>query len=157
MRALILIPFLILLVTVFDLRNEDRLQAWRDFRESLETSTKPYQDVARFWSKTPYNTKVLDTYNPGSWPDPWELVINNRYDLLAICLGICYTFQLTARFNGVTTEIYTSIAPKEEPRFMSVIDKKHVLNYYHGEVVDIEKMPSTAVLLWTNETKSEVA
>lgn len=142
---------------MFDLRNEDRLKAWRDFRDTLESSSTPIQDVARFWAKTPYNTKVLEPYHAASWPDPWKLVIDNRYDLLAICLGICYTFQLTARFNGVKTEIYTSIAPKEEPRFMCVIDSKYVLNYHHGEVVDIKELPSTAVLLWANENKPEVA
>ena len=157
MRVLILIPYLILLVTVFDLRSEDRLQSWRAFRESLEHSKTPYQDVAKFWAKTPYNSKVLDPYYVDSWPDPWELVINNRYDLLAISLGICYTFQLTARFNGVKCEIYTSIAPKEEPSYMSVIDSKHLLNYHHGEVVDITKLPTTAVLLWSNKVESEVA
>jgi hypothetical protein len=135
---------------VFDLKTEDRLQAWRDFRDSLETSVTPLEDVARFWAKTPYNSKVLDPYHVKSWPDPWKLVINNRYDLLAITLGICYTLTLTARFKETKCEIYTSVTDKEEPRYMCVIDDKFVLNLHHGAVTTKEHVPPDAILLWNS-------
>lgn len=141
---------------MFDLKTEDRLQAWRDFRDTLETSQNPLEDVARFWAKTPYNSKVLDPYYVASWPDPWKLVINNHYDLLAITLGMCYTLTLTARFKETKCEIYTSVEAKEEPRYMCVVDEKHVLNLYHGAVTTVDKIPPSAILLWDSNKQSEV-
>jgi len=144
------ILFLTLLVTVFNLRTEDRLRTWREFRDTLETSKTPVDDVAQFWAKTPYNSKVLDPFYKDSWPDPWKLVINNRYDLLAITLGMCYTLTLTARFKECKCEIYMSVVPGDDPRFMSVINNEHVLNLHHGAVTTVDDMPPSAILLWDN-------
>ena len=140
-----------MLVTVFNLKTEDRLLTWRNFRNTIEESNSPFEDVALFWSTTPYNSKVLDPYNPKSWPDPWKLVINNRYDLLAITLGICYTLTLTARFKESKCEIYTSVTEGDEPRYMCLVNDKYVLNPCHSAVITKADIPPTAVLLWTNQ------
>lgn len=133
---------------MFDIYREERLRAWREFRDSLEVSTSPYQDVAQFWAKAPFVSDYLNPYNPTSWPDPWELVINDRYDHLAIALGICYTFQLTGRFKNKDTEIHMSIEPNKEHRFICVIDNEHVLNLHHGSVARIEDMPPNPIRIW---------
>lgn len=133
---------------MFDLRTEERLKAWRDFRNHIEVSETPLEDIACFWAKAPYNSKVLDPYYVGSWPDPWKLVINNHYDLLAITLGMCYTLTLTARFKATRCELYTSVVSGDEPRYMCVVDNTHVLNLHHGAVTTKDKMPPNAILLW---------
>ena len=140
---------------MFDLRTEERLQAWRDFRNSIEVSDTPLQDVDQFWAKAPYSSKVIDPYYVASWPDPWKLVINNHYDLLAITLGMCYTLTLTARFNGVKCELYTSVDSKEDPRYMCVVDNKHVLNLHHGTVATNNEMPPNAILLWDSSNNQK--
>ena len=139
---------------MFDLRNDDKIKAWREFRDGLETSNDPMGDVAHFWGKAPYVSNYLNPYNPQSWPDPWKLVINGRYDLLAISLGICYTFELTERFSESTQKVYMSIEPGKENKFMSVIDDQHVLNLHHGFKASISDLPTNAVLLWENKNQS---
>ncbi len=151
---LILILYLTLLVTVFNQKTEDRLKAWRQFRDSIETSETPFDDVALFWAKAPYNSKVLDPYYVDSWPDPWKLVIKNHYDLLAIALGMCYTFNLTARFKEARCQLYTSVNTGQDPVYICVVDEQHVLGLDHGAVTTKDKLPQNSILLWdTNNQK----
>lgn len=139
---------------MFNLRTEDRLRAWREFRDTIECSETPFKDVAQFWAKAPYNSRVLDPYYVDSWPDPWKLVINNHYDLLAIALGMCYTFTLTARFKETHCELYTSVTAERDPAYMCVIDDKHILGLNHGAVTAKDELPQNAILLWdTNNQK----
>lgn len=139
---------------MFDLKKDEKIKAWREFRDSLEASQDPVSDVAHFWGKAPYVSDYLNPYNPKSWPDPWKLVINDRYDLLAISLGICYTFELTERFSESNKKVYMSIDPGKETRFVSVIDDQHVLNLHHGFKTTIENLPQNSILLWENKSQT---
>lgn len=133
---------------MFDLHRDDKLKAWREFRDSLETSETPLEDVARFWSKAPFGAKYLDPYHTASWPDPWKLVIDDRYDLLAISLGMCYTFQLTARFKKSDIGIHMSIVPNNDNCYSCVIDNTHVLNFHHGLVATVQDLPINSIRIW---------
>lgn len=126
---------------MFDLHDTQRLTFWKQFRDTLETSDTPFDDVAKFWSLAPFVSPFLDHSNPESWPDPWHLVLDNKLDDLAICLGMLYTLQLTQRFIGCQYEIHMSMLPDEkENRFFLVIDKKNVLNYVYGASVDFDQI-----------------
>lgn len=133
---------------MFDQYGTERLIEWKRFRESLETSNTPLEDVAKFWGKAPFVSRYLNPNNPSEWPDPWHLVLDSRLDDLAIALGMLYTLKLTTRFMDTVCEIHMSMPPKEkDPKFVLIVDKEHVLNLDWGAVADKNKLPQTN-LLW---------
>lgn len=136
---------------MFNKYGTDRLIEWRQFREQLEISDRPFQEVAEFWANAPFVSQYLNPKNPSEWPDPWHLVLDNRLDDLAITLGMLYTIKLTRRFMNTKCEIHTSMFPNEkEPRYFLVIDDTHVLNFEYKSVVDIDTLRQTETsLLWS--------
>jgi hypothetical protein len=127
--------------TVFDSYGTDRLTKWKEFRDSLETSATPLEDVAELWSHAPFVGPYLDPQNPAEWPDPWHLILDLHLDDLAIALGILYTIKLTHRFIDTKCEIHMSMLPKKkEASYFVVVDKKHVLNLDYKTVVDVDRI-----------------
>ena len=120
---------------MFDLDQTSRLKVWREFRQSLETSVSPLEDVALFWSRAPFVHRYLDPNDPTKWPDPWHLILDNKYDDLAIALGICYTLTLTERFKSQKIEIHTSMF-SGEGRNIVVVNDHDVLNLFYREVTN---------------------
>jgi hypothetical protein len=133
---------------VFDLYYTEKLKAWKEFRNSIETSPTPFKDVAAFWAKAPFISRYLDPYNPKDWPDPWKLIMDNRFCDLAIALGMCYTLQLTTRFKDSKYEIHMSMSPSET-RYNLVVDDEAVLNLDYGDVSAIDNLPSNSIKIWS--------
>ena len=126
---------------MFDLSTQERLSNWRQFRDDLENSQFPLEEVADFWSKAPFVSSYLDYSCPKTWPDPWHLVIDGKFDELAICLGMLYTIKLTQRFSHTDCEIHMSITQtKNERSFFLVVDNSKVLNLDHRSALDIEEL-----------------
>ena len=124
---------------MFNLYGNDRLTEWKKFRDSLETSNSPLEDVAELWSRAPFVNPYLDPNTPSEWPDPWHIVLDNRLDELAISLGMLYTIKLTQRFMGSVCEIHMSMPDKnDESRFFLVVDNEYVLNYEPRRVHGLE-------------------
>lgn len=140
-----------MLPTVFDRYGTDRLTVWKEFRDSLEVSATPFEDVADLWGHAPFVSSYLDPQTPTEWPDPWHLILDDHLDQLAIALGIVYTIKLTRRFIDTKCEIHTSMFPKEkEPRYVVIVDNKHVLNLEYRSVADMNSLEQAETrLLWT--------
>ncbi len=138
-------------LTVFNQHGTQRLTAWKEFRESLETSQTPFKDLAEFWAHAPFVSHYLDPNNPSEWPDPWHLVLDSRLDELAISLGMLYTLKLTRRFMDASCEIHTSMSPEDlEPRYFLIVDNKYVLNFEYREVLDYQEISKVKTrLLWS--------
>lgn len=119
--------FPILFLTVFDLSGNERLIEWRKIRNTINNIDDPYQFVLEVWKQAPLVNQYLNPNEPNLWPDPWHLILDNRYDDLALALGIVYTLGLSERFMLDPIEIYMSIS--EENNFFVVINKK---------IIDIE-------------------
>jgi hypothetical protein len=127
--------------TVFDSYGTDRLTKWKQFRDSLETSATPLEDVAELWSHAPFVSPYLDPQTPAEWPDPWHLILDLRLDDLAIALGMLYTIKLTHRFIDTECEIHMSMFPnRKDASYFVVVDKKHVLNLDYKTVVDVDRI-----------------
>lgn len=133
---------------MFDTYGNERLTVWKQFRNQLESSSDPYQEVATFWSRAPTVNPYINPENPSSWPDPWHLVLDNRYDDLAIALGMLYTIKLTQRFMNSDFEIHMSISNKKENSYFLVLDRQHVLNYEYGSVCDLSQVDIKSNILW---------
>jgi len=134
---------------MFDSFGNERLIKWKDFRQQLELSDDPLLEVSQFWSKAPFVNSFIDSNTPSAWPDPWHLVLDNRYDDLAIALGMLYTIKLTQRFIDSDFEIHMSMPEqKKSQKFFLVVDKKHVLNYEYASVVDADQIMCPSNIIW---------
>ena len=132
-----------MLPTVFDEHGTQRLAAWRQFRQSLETSETALQDVAKLWTHAPFVSSYLDPQLPTEWPDPWHLMLDLRLDDLALVLGMLYTIKLTQRFIDTNCEIHMSMCPeKNSTQYLLLVDNSHVLNLDHGTVVEKQRLES---------------
>lgn len=140
---------------MFNQYGTDRLNKWKEFRNTLEISNSPLEDVAEFWSQAPFVNPYLDPNSPTEWPDPWHLVLDDRYDDLAIALGMLYTIKLTQRFMKTKCEIHTSILPEEKtPRYFLVVDNSKVLNLEYKNVVDFHKLDGIQTsMVWMVENR----
>ena len=137
--------------TVFNRYGTDRLTQWKEFRNSLEISNTPFNDVAKFWSQAPFVSPYLNPQTPTEWPDPWHLVLDSRLDDLAIALGMLYTIKLTRRFMDSKCEIHTSMSDKEK-KYILVVDSQYVLNWQYGDVVDFDNISKDETsLIWAKD------
>jgi hypothetical protein len=135
---------------VFDLNETNKLQQWKNFRNSLEVSSTAFEDVAQFWSRTPFVSNYLDPFDSKSWPDPWQLILNNKFDDLGIVLGMCYTLQLTERFKDNKFEIHMSMSQlKKDWRYVLLIDDITVLNWNYGSVAKFNEINSNLTKIWS--------
>lgn len=152
----LLAQYLLISVTVFDLRSDERLVEWKKFRNRLENSEIPFQEVVDLWSTAPFVSKYLDPNDSKKWPDPWHLILDGKFDDLAICLGMLYTLQLTQRFMRCKYEIHMSINPQiKDNRFYLSIDQSFILNYTYKQVIAYDNvlLDNTTLLFSTIDKK----
>lgn len=123
-----------ILPAVFDLSAQDRLTEWRRFRDQLENSDTPLEDVALFWSRAPFVSSYLNPTNPDHWPDPWHLILDNKLDELAIVLGMLYTLKLTQRFMNNHFEIHMSTSKNSKEKNYFLVVENQVLNLEYMSV-----------------------
>lgn len=115
---------------------EERLLNWREFRQSLETSVDPLNDLIQYYNQIPVASTYTDPYNPNIWLNPWELIYQNVYCDYCVILGMCYTLQLTDRFIDTEIEIHITIdyANNEQYYLLKVGDR--ALGYDKNTHVD---------------------
>ena len=110
-----------------DLNYEQRLSEWSTFRDTLETSNDPLQDVIDYYRKIPTVSINTDPYTPSTWPSPWELVNDNMYCDFCRVLGMCYSLQLTDRFSREKFEIHIGIDNKRSEHYYLLVVGDRVL------------------------------
>jgi len=133
---------------VFNSSPNERLAEWKQFRDTIETSICPFEDVAEFWSRAPFVSNFLDPQHTDTWPDPWHLIIDGRFDNLAIVVGMLYTLQLTQRFMRSHFEIHMSIVSQNKsPNYWLVVDGNCALNYHYKEVVAVDQITSVPTII----------
>ena len=126
---------------MFNLNYEDRLEAWSEFRESLEVSNDPLKDVIKFYGQTPEVSIHTDPWSKDSWPDPWQLILENQYCQFCIVLGQYYSLQLTERFSSSDFEIHIAIdRKKSDTYYMLYVDDK-VIGYIADEYIQQKDLP----------------
>ena len=64
---------------MFDKTYEDRLRAWHEFRNRLETIDDPIQHTIEHYQQAPFVSMHTDPWTQEMWPNPWELVQENQY------------------------------------------------------------------------------
>lgn len=115
-----------------------RIISWRDWRNSLAglSASEIVEKTCKDWSRVPTVLHYLLPDQIDQWPTPWELVYNNMYCDLALCLGMCYTFCLldNPEFADVELKIYRTETGWSN--LSSINQGKYVLNYHYGQVVN---------------------
>ena len=129
---------------MFDKRYEDRLITWANFRNELEEIEDPLRAVQEFYNKAPLVSIYTDPWEPSTWPDPWEMIEENKYCDFGIVLGMCYSLQLTERFSQDIFEIHIYVdQEKSDMLYLLIINDEHVLGYDRYAVVTKDSLPDT--------------
>ena len=135
---------------MFQLKAEDRIRTWRDFRTSLESlplETALVQ-TAELWAGAPFAPFYLDVDNVVSMPDPWTLIYENTYCDVAKCLGIVYTILLTGHRTDLDIEVrvYEDTKTKYRYNLAWFNQGKYILNLIDGELVNTKQLRKTLEL-----------
>jgi len=130
-------------VNFWNLRVNERLCLWKDFRKKLDTlDLKPaLNELNSSWGAVPFVGYYLDPADPDSWPEPWTLIAENYWCDLAKALGILYTLYFTEHRNSdIDLRIFYSNKNKVRHHLVFVNQGEHILNYYPWEIVNIESV-----------------
>lgn len=125
---------------MFNKTYYERLKCWKDFRENLETSQTPFDDVLEFWRLAPLSNMQADPFDNTTWPNPWEMIEENIYCEFVKILAICYTLQLTERFSQSHFEIHIAIDKTEEQIVYLLFVDNQPLGYYNEGDFDSSKL-----------------
>jgi len=129
---------------MFNKKYEQRLAAWHDFRQELETAEDPIASAVDFYRSAPIVSIHTDPYDKSRWPDPWELVNENQYCDFCILLGICYSLQLTDRFSESSFEIHIAIdRANSATYYLLYVD--NIAIGWNETYVEISDLPQTVV------------
>ena len=134
---------------MFKLETDEKLSKWSSFRKELDMLDNPYDAVSEFWSAAPliiFN-HTIDRFNIKSWPTPWEIICDNKYDDFTLALMMAYTIKLTNKFNKDTVEVRTMVDSAKTKLYNLVyINDTIVLNYDRFKSVNVTDIDQTLYL-----------
>lgn len=129
--------------------TDQRLADWRSLRDSIDKSQDPFSVLTEFWSDVPlipYNHKI-DQYNTKSWPTPWEIIVDNRYDDFTLAMMMGLTLKLTDKFANSKIDIKTMVDENRTRLYNLVyVDDSMVLNYDRLRAVKAQDIPDSFLL-----------
>lgn len=134
---------------MFEKSVEDRLSAWADLRAELDSSSDPLITAWEFWRHAPfipYNHNI-DPYNHTSWPTPWDIIVDNKYDDFTKSLMIAWTLKYTDRYKNSKIEIKTLVNDRKDCYYNVVcVDDCWAINYNDNGPVSVENIPDSFFL-----------
>lgn len=134
---------------MFDLGVDDRLSAWSNLRHRVELSEEPLTLVWEFWNESPfipYNNKI-DPYYQASWPSPWEIIVDNRYDDFTKALMIGQSLKMTKRFANSVIQLKTLVDKANNRQYNIVsIDEEWAINYNDNGPELLKNIPESFLL-----------
>lgn len=132
----------------------ERLLDWKILRNQVEVSQNPFFDVIDYWAKIPYVSNYIDPHKPEKWPDPWKLVIDGKFDDLALALAVSYTIRLTLRFIDSKIMIHMSIIDKNKtPDYFVTVDDNICIDISTRQLIDFKEFQRvTSIIICDNVT-----
>lgn len=135
---------------MFSKSADERITAWLELRKKVEISDIPLELVSEFWSQAPFipYNRLIDPYNQQSWPTPWEIIIENKYDDFTIALMMAYSIKYTIKYQKSIIEIRRYFSESLSQMYNLVcIDSTFVLNYSNtGQLIRMTNIPETFLL-----------
>ena len=120
---------------------DQQLATWKNFRNHLEESETPLEDVIAFWNKAPLVNKHLNINSSEHWPGPWQIIKDGKYTELTISLMIGHTLKLTQRFSNCKIEIKSYLDNSNKAVYNTCTIDNKILNYPYGEIVEEKDLP----------------
>ena len=134
---------------MFNLSVDERISAWATLRQQLETAENPLQTVWDFWAGcpfVPYNHQI-DPYYQRSWPTPWEIIAENKYDDFTKALMIGYSLKYTDRYRDSRVELRVLLDNEHNRQYNIVcVEDSCAINYNDNGPVSLEKVPESFLL-----------
>lgn len=134
---------------MFDKDLETRLDIWRSLRKKVDAYDDPLQlvwDHFRGAPFTPYNNKI-DHYDQKSWPTPWEIIAENRYDDFTKSLIIGWTLLLTKKYCDSAILLKTMIDIDKNSEYNLVyVDNFWVINYSDFGPTTADSIPDSFIV-----------
>lgn len=131
---------------MFKLDLDSRLSAWATLRHKLEQDADPLMSVWQFWQQAPFipYNKNIDPFNRHSWPTPWEIIAENKYDDFTLALMIGHTIKYTTRFADSIIEVKTLVDKEKNIAYNIVfVDDEWALNYAENGPIPSKKVPDS--------------
>ena len=122
-------------MNVFQSSYNDRLQSWRQLREStkLLPTITACLEIDRWWQQAPIVTRHLHPNDSINWPDPWTMLSENLYCQLTKAVGMCYTLLLRGEQNFEL--VLASDNQCEEHYLVLVNNRQIIMNYWSDTVL----------------------
>ena len=76
----------------------ERLTAWSQFRDRLETDDTALQLTLQLYQQCPLTHTKTNFFDKGTWPQAWNLIEKNDYNTVDRLLGMWYTLRLTDKY-----------------------------------------------------------
>ena len=127
----------------WNLRVNDRLTQWKDFRHQLDRLPleSAVVELNNMWSTAPFVNYNLDPSNPNSWPDPWTLLAENYWCDVAKSLGIAYTIYFSShKSTPMEIRVYYDYKDKTKHCVAWLDHGKYILNYWPYEIVNTKQI-----------------
>ena len=95
----------------FILDTKSRVEDWKKLRKDVsseELVETKIQKTLQFWKQAPLENPLLDWDNSKDWPNPWELLHNNRFCESTLSLAVAYTLIMSDQiFSNITLILAT--------------------------------------------------
>jgi hypothetical protein len=136
---------------MFDQPVDNRLSAWAQHRSDMALLERDevLKQVWEFWKNAPFvpfNSNI-DPYYSYSWPTPWQIIVDNKYDDFTKALMIGRTLQLITQFRDSKIEIKTFVDKEKHTQYNIVcVDNQWAINYDDNGPVGVEKIRDSFLL-----------
>lgn len=131
---------------MFNLSVDDRLSEWINQRRRLDEADNPLQEVWDSWHLAPFipHNRKVDPYFQASWPSPWEIIQDNKYDDFTRALMIGWTLKLTKKFQNSKIEVRTLVDSVHSREYNLIyVDELWVINYSDNGPVSVDEIPES--------------
>jgi hypothetical protein len=127
---------------MWNMRSEDQLKEWRTFRSHIGDLSfdEAVKETVHLWSYAPFVNHYLDHMDPLTWPSPWDLLLDNRFDDTAKALGMLYTLYLSPHGKDHKFEFIIADSTLERYNLVQIDEGKYVLNFVFNEVISKEQL-----------------
>ena len=144
----------------WNLRVNDRLAEWKDFRHELDRLPleSAVIELNNMWSTAPFVNYNLDPSDPNTWPDPWTLLAENYWCDVAKALGILYTIYFTHHRNTpMELRVYYDYKDKQRYTVAWLDNGKYILNYWPYEIVNTKQVEEKQLHLLYQYSSTDLA
>lgn len=113
----------------------DRLVSWNHLRDQCRCVSGPdaLSAINRWWFAYPWVAYSLHWDDRRNWPDPWQLLEENRLCSLARGLGILYTIAMLERQDLGSAQLVET----NQDNLVLVDREKYILNWDADTIVNI--------------------